>query len=388
MLRTYHRMIIDLEPEIPSPPGPTASSCGRSIPSGTHGSSRMRSTRRSPTSGATSGGLRRLGERVLGVPQFDPELILVVWDGADRRDGGRLPEAARRLGPDLAARRAARMAQAGAGAVAAPGELPPLHRAGETIAALGVDSENPTGATRLHERAGILILWRADVWRKELRSRCLSSSCRASRMLEESRRSSTTSALGSVGPRRPRPRRGPLARDAVHRSGVRYAARGRRTQACARLCGRGAGRRTVHRRRGSTSGRGTATPPRSSSFRVGRGPRRRTCRRRRACAVLRRRARGRAPGPSDRERATRSCAPRLRWSARSTAISRRPSGPPAWSPCVRRSATPRRSMPPPKRHSPTTGATKPGTFKSWTRTESRRRRGSDVSLWRIAWDGE
>ena len=40
---------------------------------------------------------------------------------------------------------------------------------GETTAALGVDSENPTGATRLYERAGMRILWRADVWRKELR---------------------------------------------------------------------------------------------------------------------------------------------------------------------------------------------------------------------------
>ncbi len=37
------------------------------------------------------------------------------------------------------------------------------------MAALGVDSENPTGATRLYERAGMRILWRADVWRKELR---------------------------------------------------------------------------------------------------------------------------------------------------------------------------------------------------------------------------
>ena len=41
---------------------------------------------------------------------------------------------------------------------------------GETTAALGVDSENPAGATRLYERAGMRILWRADVWRKELRT--------------------------------------------------------------------------------------------------------------------------------------------------------------------------------------------------------------------------
>lgn len=40
---------------------------------------------------------------------------------------------------------------------------------GETTAALGVDVENPTGATRLYERAGMRVLWQADVWQKELR---------------------------------------------------------------------------------------------------------------------------------------------------------------------------------------------------------------------------
>ncbi|MCZ7589296.1 MAG: hypothetical protein M5U27_10690 [Gaiella sp.] len=34
--------------------------------------------------------------------------------------------------------------------------------------ALGVDVENPTGATRLYERAGMRVLWQADVWQKEL----------------------------------------------------------------------------------------------------------------------------------------------------------------------------------------------------------------------------
>lgn len=41
--------------------------------------------------------------------------------------------------------------------------------AGETVVALGVDSENPTGATRLYERAGMRVLWQADVWEKQLR---------------------------------------------------------------------------------------------------------------------------------------------------------------------------------------------------------------------------
>ena len=41
---------------------------------------------------------------------------------------------------------------------------------GETTVALGVDVENPTGATRLYERAGMRVLWQADVWQKELRA--------------------------------------------------------------------------------------------------------------------------------------------------------------------------------------------------------------------------
>jgi ribosomal protein S18 acetylase RimI-like enzyme len=43
-----------------------------------------------------------------------------------------------------------------------------IRATGETVAALGVDSENPTGATRLYERAGMRVLWQADVWEKGL----------------------------------------------------------------------------------------------------------------------------------------------------------------------------------------------------------------------------
>ena len=70
----------------------------------------------------------RAGPRGAAVrPRVDPGRL---GRRRDRCDGGRLPEAPRRLGPDLAARRAAGMAQARARAVAAPGELPPLRRAG------------------------------------------------------------------------------------------------------------------------------------------------------------------------------------------------------------------------------------------------------------------
>jgi ribosomal protein S18 acetylase RimI-like enzyme len=43
-----------------------------------------------------------------------------------------------------------------------------LCRRGERRVALGVDAESPTGATRLYERVGMRIFWRAVVWEKEL----------------------------------------------------------------------------------------------------------------------------------------------------------------------------------------------------------------------------
>jgi ribosomal protein S18 acetylase RimI-like enzyme len=41
-------------------------------------------------------------------------------------------------------------------------------RRGERTVALGVDAENPTGATRLYERAGMHVLFDAVVYEKPL----------------------------------------------------------------------------------------------------------------------------------------------------------------------------------------------------------------------------
>jgi ribosomal protein S18 acetylase RimI-like enzyme len=109
-------------------------------------------------------------ENVLGWQRFDPELVVAVWDGDevaafslnyDKRMGdwgwigsvGVRP-AWRRRGLGLA------LLQESFRRFAARGEM---------VAALGVDSENPTGATRLYERAGMRVLWQAEVWQKELR---------------------------------------------------------------------------------------------------------------------------------------------------------------------------------------------------------------------------
>ena len=108
---------------------------------------------------------------MLGVPQFDPELILVVWDGDEIAAAS--IDYQKRLGDwglDLAARGAGGDGAGGASGWRSSTRASAASRtAARPKAALGVDSENPTGATRLYERAGMRILWRADVWRKELR---------------------------------------------------------------------------------------------------------------------------------------------------------------------------------------------------------------------------
>ena len=43
-----------------------------------------------------------------------------------------------------------------------------FRRRGEALAGLGVDAQNPTGATRLYERAGMRRAWAATVYEKEL----------------------------------------------------------------------------------------------------------------------------------------------------------------------------------------------------------------------------
>ena len=109
-------------------------------------------------------------KRAVEVEQFDPQLVLVAWDG-DEVAAVSL-DYAKRMGDwgwiaTLAVRPAWR--RRGLGLALLHESFLRLAERGEATAALGVDSENPTGATRLYERAGMRIFWRADVWRKEVR---------------------------------------------------------------------------------------------------------------------------------------------------------------------------------------------------------------------------
>ncbi len=109
-------------------------------------------------------------ERVFGVPRFDPSLVVAAWDG-DELAGVAL-NYPKRMGDwgwvgILAVR--PRWRRHGLGLALLHESFRRFRATGETTAALGVDVENPTGATRLYERAGMQVLWQADVWQKELR---------------------------------------------------------------------------------------------------------------------------------------------------------------------------------------------------------------------------
>lgn len=110
-------------------------------------------------------------EKVLGWQRFDPDLCPVVWDG-DELAAISL-NYPKRMGDwgwigTLAVRPAWR--RRGLGLALLRESFRRFHARGERVVALGVDAENPTGATRLYERAGMGVLWRADVWRKEIRA--------------------------------------------------------------------------------------------------------------------------------------------------------------------------------------------------------------------------
>lgn len=171
MVRTYHRMIIDLDGEIPAPTWPDGLELRPFDPD--VGGRRLKDAVDDAFAEEWSHEHREYdiwAERVFGVPQFDPELVLVVWDGDEI--AALAVDYQKRLGDwgliSLLGVRA-EWRRRGLGLSLLYESFRRFADRGETVAALGVDSENPTGATRLYERAGMRILWRADVWRKELR---------------------------------------------------------------------------------------------------------------------------------------------------------------------------------------------------------------------------
>ena len=105
-------------------------------------------------------------------PRFDPSLVPVAWDAEQDEIAGLSLNFPKRMGNwgwigAIGVRRGWR--RRGLGLALLRDSFRRFREVGETVVALGVDAENPTGAVRLYERAGMRVLWRSDVWEKELR---------------------------------------------------------------------------------------------------------------------------------------------------------------------------------------------------------------------------
>jgi mycothiol synthase len=102
---------------------------------------------------------------------FEPDLWLVAWDG-DQVAGASLNYPERGGDPGhgwvgtLGVRRDWR--RRGLGEALLRRSFAALHARGLRTVRLGVDAENPTGATRLYERAGMRVLRRSNTWERSL----------------------------------------------------------------------------------------------------------------------------------------------------------------------------------------------------------------------------
>ncbi len=109
-------------------------------------------------------------QRVFGRAQFHAPLFVVAWDGdAIAGYAFNYPKRMGDWGWVGALGVAPSWRRRGLGLALLRESFRRFRATGETVAALGVDAANPTGATRLYGRAGMRVLWRADVWEKELR---------------------------------------------------------------------------------------------------------------------------------------------------------------------------------------------------------------------------
>ncbi len=101
--------------------------------------------------------------------KFDPSLTFLAWDG-DRLAGYSICGLA--FGGGLVNLLGVRPAwrQRGLGLALLRHSFRELRARGVDSVSLGVDASNPTGATRLYERAGMQVLFQSDVYERELTS--------------------------------------------------------------------------------------------------------------------------------------------------------------------------------------------------------------------------
>ncbi|MDD2921078.1 MAG: GNAT family N-acetyltransferase [Anaerolineales bacterium] len=107
--------------------------------------------------------------RKFGRPEFDPTLWMIAWDG-DQIAGFSQNRFRMGIGwvGTLGVRRAWR--KNGLGLALLRHSFAEFYRRGMTTIGLGVDASNPTGATRLYQRAGMAVASEFVTYEKELRA--------------------------------------------------------------------------------------------------------------------------------------------------------------------------------------------------------------------------
>jgi mycothiol synthase len=169
-VRSFLRMRIDLEgppPEPDWPAGVTASTFRKGVDDAAVHACIEESFAREWTHQPET--LAEWSERKFSDPRFDPGLWLVARAG-DGVCGVALSTPGQfEMGfvNALGVRNAWR--RRGLGLALLLGAFGLFWERGERRVGLGVDSDNPTGAKRLYERAGMHAAWRADVYEKALR---------------------------------------------------------------------------------------------------------------------------------------------------------------------------------------------------------------------------
>jgi mycothiol synthase len=113
--------------------------------------------------------LEEWSQRKLERPEFDPTLWFIVWDG-DQIAGFSQNRYINEMGwvGTLGVRRAWR--KKGLGLALLTHSFAEFHKRNTTKIGLGVDATNPTGATRLYEKAGMSIANEYVAYEKELRA--------------------------------------------------------------------------------------------------------------------------------------------------------------------------------------------------------------------------
>lgn len=108
-------------------------------------------------------------QRKLERPEFDPALWLIAWDG-DQIAGFSQNRYLNEIGwvGTLGVRRAWR--KKGLGLALLTHSFAEFYKRGITTVGLGVDAANPTGATRLYEKAGMSVANEYVAYEKELRA--------------------------------------------------------------------------------------------------------------------------------------------------------------------------------------------------------------------------